>query len=153
MKKRNKNWVVIIGLIFGAIGALAGLVYIVDRGCQGTSSEYRELPIEYHQFPIHLAADKSFGLRPIHLQDNQRLHFTWQVLQGDEITVGFVTPTGEYFGFCADSNRLEKDSRVPLKSGSAAFRPLEYGWGAGYYEVQMTGRSQITELEVRWWID
>lgn len=148
MNKKRK-WLK-VPYILGTLASLATIIGFVWWAILPKDSEIKQQPIS---FPIHVSANCSWGSSPIYLQNNQKLHFSWFVLESGEVIVGFVTPEGEFFGFCEESNSLEKDRRTPLKEGSATIRPREYGWVTGFYLFRITACSQTTEIQVKYWID
>jgi hypothetical protein len=94
---------------------------------------------------------------PIYLKNNQTLHLSWTVEQGDEIWFGFLTPSGKYIGL-KDKGILEEGSCSQLGAATIIFKPSEYDWGEGYYEMKphiSTGGGHLTQAQVaiNYWID
>ena len=151
------KWLRIFLAVSGGMAAVVTIIGFIQSELRKDSS-LPELPedaksaIQYVTFPVHLSANTTFGFS-IYLRESQKLHFTWWVREGGGVTVGLVTPGGGFFGFCEESGRLEKDRRILLRDGSTTFRPRENGWGTGYYEVRMTAYSEVSELELRYWIE
>ncbi len=113
--------------------------------------EYHELSFELYVPEGEDYDEYSF---PIYLRNDQALHFTWTVEQGDKIWFGFLTPDSKYFGVSSDGQFLE-GSGINSKMGIAIFRPSEHGTGEGYYQMKPHlsfegGQSQVT---VQYWIE
>lgn len=143
-KMVKKKWLSILSrnniILLAAVATIVGVVWTVATSPQ--------IEHEYNSFPVHVSANSEYNLEPFYLRDNDRFHFTWSVQEGGEVTVGLVMPTGEFFGFCEKSDTLEKDQCKPLKRSSVAFKPLEYGWGTGYYIVTIAAHSKTAKLKV-----
>ena len=140
----HNELVSILMLFFTVIGGIAGLMYLIALFTP---------PSVHYEDNIHVAAHTSFIMESIYVKDNDKLHITWSVINGVEVTSGFVTPMGDFFGFEKDSNSVKKDLRILLEKGSIAFRPREYNWGEGYYDIQFTAYSQSAMINVSYRVD
>jgi hypothetical protein len=82
---------------------------------------------------------------PIYIKSNQRLHFTFSVTQG-QAAFWFKTPTGKNIRLNTAGNLVETNLHDGefIQLGNVIFKPSDYGWGEGDYEMTF-GISDIGE--------
>jgi hypothetical protein len=99
---------------------------------------------------------------PIYIKSNQRLHFTFSVTQG-QAAFWFKTPTGKNIRLNTAGNLVETNLHDGefIQLGNVIFKPSDYGWGEGDYEMTF-GISDIGEnlngenkaqVQVEYWIE
>jgi hypothetical protein len=113
--------------------------------------EYHELSFELYVPEGEEYDEYSF---PIYLKNDQTLHFSWTVEQGDKIYFMFLTPDGKAFGVSSDGKFIE-GSGMYSEMGIAIFSPSEHGSGEGYYEMKphLWSEGRRAEVTVRYWIE
>ena len=145
-EKRFRWQTVAAGIYFAA--AIATIFTVITAGLQGASCLQKQP--EPENFPVHLPAGYPWSFQ-VYLQSDETLHLVWRVHGTAEAIVGIIVPDGVFFGFCEQSDRLERDRRTPLTRGSTAFRPRDYGWETGLYLVQMEASTGVVEVQVQHW--
>lgn len=119
------------------------------------SPEYFELTPTLEVPPGEDYDEASFS---VYLENEQTLHLTWTVEQGDEIYFAFLTPSNKYIGVRNGGESFVEGYAFASDEGNIAFSPLDYGWGAGYYEMKPhlstdgTSASQ-SRVNIRYWIE
>ncbi len=119
------------------------------------SPEYYELSATLEVSPGEEYDEDSFN---VYIQNQQTLHLTWTVEEGDEIYFSFLTPSNKYIGVRNGGESFVEGYSFASSEGNIAFRPLDYGWGEGYYEMKPhlstdgTHASQATAT-IRYWIE
>lgn len=103
-------------------------------------------------------------LFPIYLKNSQRLHFTFSVIQGQP-GFFFAIPGGKNIRLNASGKLVETNLHDGefIQLGNVIFKPSDYGWGEGYYEMTFgisdIGQNYIengenkAQVEVEYWIE
>jgi hypothetical protein len=99
---------------------------------------------------------------PIYLNNDQQLHFTFNVTLGQP-AFWFATPTAKNNRLNTAGNLVETNLHDGefIQLGNVVFKPSDYGWGEGYYEMKF-GISDIgqnlngenkAQVQVEYWIE
>ncbi len=123
--------------------------------------------IPQHQpFTIDMLANfqrpEDIHLFPIYLTNNQRLHFTFSVTRGQPAFF-FATPTGKNIRLNTSGELVETNLHDGefIQLGNVIFKPSDYGWGEGYYEMtfgisdigQYPNGENKAQVEVEYWTE
>jgi hypothetical protein len=119
------------------------------------SPEYFELTFELE---VPVGEEYNEYSFPIYIRNKQTLHLTWSVDQGDEILFIFLTPSNKYIGVRDGGASFVEGHAFPSYEGNISFRPLDYAWGEGYYEMKPHLATDSThasraKVKVRYWIE
>lgn len=169
-KKGFPGWataLIVIAVL--AIGAAVAFFSVYSSRIHSPSSPATSQPQttppaapEYHALTFDLFVpegqqpyhdDYSF---PIYIRDDQTLHLTFTVEQGDDIWFGFSTPSGKYIGVNQYDGGFGFVEGIcaRLKGGMVVFKPSEHGWGEGYYSMNphlsIPGKVRV---EVEYWLE
>jgi hypothetical protein len=121
---------------------------------------------QYQALTIDMLANfqhpNDFYSFPIYLKDNQRLHLTFSVTQG-EPAFFFVIPSGKNIRLNTSGKLVETNLHDGefIQLGNVIFKPSDYGWGQGYYEMtfaisdigQNKNGENKAQVKVEYWIE
>jgi hypothetical protein len=123
--------------------------------------------ISQHQpFTIDMLANfdrpEDIHLFTIYLKANQRLHFTFSITQGQS-AFWFATPYGKNIRLNTSGNLVETNLHDGefIQLGNIVFKPSDYGWGEGNYEMtfgisdlgQNLNGENKAQVQVEYWIE
>ncbi len=119
-------------------------------------------PPEYHElsFDLTVSEGQKYDMYsfPVYLRNNQTLHLSFFVEEGDHIWFAFYSPSGKAFGITegGPGNLYISDSGscAALFGASVVFQPSRYGTGEGYYRMvpNISGPGQA-KVKVEYWIE
>jgi len=137
-------------------------------------------PPEYHTLTFELAkeGERYIYSFPIYVRNNQTLHYTWRIVEGEFAYCGFQTPKGSYFCFHSGGDVASPGwaTGVTITCGPSLggtieicpFKMKEYtydscvsggscekvtmAWGEGYYLFDVHGYVK-TKIKVDYWIE
>lgn len=119
-------------------------------------------PPEYHElsFDLTLSEGQEYDVYsfPVYLRNNQTLHLSFFVEEGDHIWFGFTCPSGKSLGIVHGSDSdfaLQEACCSRLLGGTMVFKPSEYGCGGGYYQMRphLGPPSSKARVKVEYWIE